>query len=593
MPPQNTTHTALVTISRSDLSSPTGREIVAPNVEILWDAGELLASRSPNSRNIYTAIPQNNVLTRIDFSTDNVDILGPILQDVNNDNAGLINFIRGEGRSWKLGDINHSNPVVVGPPSGNADLMGNGYEEFRQTWANRTKVVIVGANDGMLHCFNVTNGEELWAFIPYNLLPKLKNMWAVDQATGERYFNRDVYVDGTPTVADVYINGEWKTVLICGQGPGKGSTIGGGLNYYFALDITDIENPQPLWEFTHERLGETWSVPAIGKVVKNGQDTWVAFVGSGYDNDPDLKVGNRFYAIDIETGEQFWLFNAGEVNTKQVHGFDWNIPNAIPGSPSIIDIDSDGYADRVYFADLDGRVWKIDVSIEFRRRRNRTTWNAEVIYEDSNNYPIISKPTAWINPYSQGMVPRIYFGTGGDDRAPSDATYSFIALMDNGANSQSNRVEWFIGDHSILNLPASKDRGDFSPGEKVWADPKIANFIVYFNTLAGSIESVDPCENLAGIGKLYGRFVQSVAGSTIGGTAFTSPSGSVESLALASKTRSAVTLGERTRTQGGARKREVYIQEYNSTIQRLEQPVGAFLKVRSWREIFKIIRNPF
>jgi len=590
MSAENTTNTALRTVSRSDLTSSTGREIVAENVTILWDAGELLASRSYEDRTIYTAVLQDSVLTRIDFTTDNVNILGPILQDVNNDNEGLINFIRGQGRSWKLGDINHSNPIVVGPPSENANLMGDGYEEFRQTWANRTKVVIVGANDGMLHCFDVRTGEELWAFIPYNLLPKLKNMWAVDQITGERYFNRDVYVDGTPAVADVYINGEWKTVLICGQGPGKGSTIGGGLNYYFALDITNPDNPQPLWEFTHERLGETWSVPAIGKVVKSGQDTWVAFVGSGYDNDPNRKVGNRFYAIEIETGESFWIFNAGEVNTEQVHGFDWNIPNAIPGSPSIIDINNDGYADRVYVADLDGRVWKIDVSIPWK---NSNSWEEEIIYEDSNNYPIISKPTAWINPYSQSTTPRIYFGTGGDDRAPSDATYSFIALLDNNASQQSDRVEWFIGDPDILNLPESKDVGDLSPGEKVWSDPQVANYIVYFNTLAGSIESVDPCENLPGIGKLYARFVQSVAGSTIGGTAFTSASGAVESLALASKTRSAVTLGERIRTPGGARKREVYIQEYDSTIQRLEQPVGTLVKVRSWREIFKIIRNPF
>jgi len=608
MAPENTTYTVLRTISRSDLSSPTGREIVAPGVEILWDAGELLASRSANSRIIYTAIPQNSSLIRIDFSTANVDTLGPILQDVNNDNEGLINFIRGEGRSWKLGDINHFNPIVVGPPDGISSLMGDGYEEFKQTWANRTKVVYVGANDGMLHCFDARTGEELWAFIPYNLLPKLRNMWAVDPNTGERYFNRDAYVDGSPTVADVYINGEWRTVLICGQGPGKGSNIGGcqcgqgncpseseKRNYYFALDITDPTNPQPLWEFTDGKMGETWSIPAIGKIRKEGGDAWVAFVGSGYDNDddPQKNIGNYFYAVDIEDGwHYFWRFEAPEVDTTGKNGF--NIQNTIPGSPSTIDINRDGYADRVYVGDLDGRIWKVDISTEFKTLgKNKTTWEAEIIYEDPNNYPIISRPTAWINPYSTSVTPHIYFGTGGDDDAPADATYSFIALLDNEASQQRDRVEWFIGDPNILGLPASKDRGDLSPGEKVWSDPKVANFIVYFNTLSGSIESVDSCENLAGIGKLYGRFVQSVAGSTIGGTVFTTASGPVESLALASKTRSAVTLGERTRTAGGARKREVYIQEYDSTIQRLEQSVGAILKVRSWREIFKIIRSPY
>ncbi|UCG93796.1 MAG: hypothetical protein JSW13_04920, partial [Candidatus Aerophobus sp.] len=141
-----------------------------------------------------------------------------------------------------------------------------------------------------------------------------------------------------------------------------------------------------------------------------------------------------------------------------------------------------------------------------------------------------------------------------------------------------------------LALPAEKDMGDLDVGEKVWADPKVADYIVYFSTLKGSIESVNPCENIAGEGKLYARYVQAVAGGTLGGTALRTESGPSESLALAIKTRAAVTLGERGRTESASRKREVYIQEYDSTLQRLEQGVVAMLQVRSFREIFRIIR---
>ncbi|MFQ6036977.1 MAG: pilus assembly protein, partial [Candidatus Aminicenantales bacterium] len=445
-----------------------------------------------------------------------------------------------------------------------------------------------------LHCFDAVTGEELWGFIPYNLLPKLKNMWPVDAATGDRYFARDEYVDGSPVSADVYIdadgNGsrEWRTILVCGQGPGEGSSIAGGLNYYFALDVTDPYDPQPLWEFTHKRLGETWSIPVIGKIVKSGSDTWVAFTGSGYDNNPDRRTGNRFYAVDLETGDQFWKYKATEVNTKNVHGFSWNIKNTLPGSPSLVDIDQNGHVDRVYFADLDGRVYRLDASIEYRTQgRRRTTWDnaVEVIYEDANNYPIITRPAVWVNATSMSPVPRVYFGTGGDDVAPADTTYSFVAVLD----SSSPEVEWYIGDSALLNLDPAKDMGDLALGEKVWADPAVANNIVYFSTLTGNIEAVDPCSNLAGVGKLYARFVQAVAGSAIGSTALRSASGNIQSLDLASKTRSAVTLGETERVQG-SRKREVYIQEYDSTVQKLEQPVGAVLKVKSWREIYKVIR---
>lgn len=591
MAPLESSYTELRTITRPDLSQPSGREIVAEGVEILWDAGVELDLRNPNTRDIYTALPSGNGngQVRVDFVQQNEALLAPLLDDVNSNNAGLINFVRGEGRYWKLGDINHSNPVVVGPPDGDPALKGAGYEDFMTAWSDRPKVLYVGANDGMLHCFSLLTGEELWGFIPYNLLPKLKNMWAVDVASADRYFLRDFYVDGSPAVADVQIGGDWKTILICGQGPGKGSVVGGGItgNYYFALDITDPSNPQPLWEITHDTMGESWSIPVIGKIDKGGE-TWAAFMGSGYDNYSDGVIGNRFYAVDLETGNIFWMFNAGEVDTIVDRGFTWNIQNTIPGSPSIVDTDKNGTANTIYVPDLDGRVWKVDVTIPFL---NIDSWDAEVLYLDSLNYPIISKPEVWVNPMVSGSVPRIFFGTGGDDNAPDDALYSFVALLDNEAVSQDERVEWYLGDPDILNLPAEKQVGVLGFGEKVWADPKIGDFIVYFNTLTGSIESVDPCENIAGIGKLYGRFIVSKAGTVVGGSAFRSAGGNVESLTLSIKTRSAVTLGEQGATQSGTRKRDVYIQEYDSTIQKLEQPTGGLVKVKSWREIYQIIKN--
>lgn len=590
MAPDTDTHSVLRTVSRSNLTDASGREIVAQGVSIEWDAGELLNSRSAGSRTIYTALPGVSGLARTDFSAANVAVLGPILQDVNNDNEGLINFVRGEGRYWKLGDINHSRLIVVGPPDGNPGVKGAGYDSFLTANQDRRKVVYVGANDGIFHCIDALTGEELWGFIPYNLLPKLRNMRAVDSATGERYFSRDVYVDGSPVVEDVYIDvdgiggREWRTVLICGQGPGSGSSLGGGLNYYFALDVTDPYDPQPLWEFTDITMGETWSMPTIGKVTKEGVEAFVALVGSGYDNDNTNVVGNHFYAVDIETGTKFWSYEATDIDTSG--GFP-NIPNTIPGSPSSIDIDRNGFLDSVYFTDLDGRVYRLNANAEYRTIGQNNTWDREVvvIYEDASNYPIITRPAVWVDPNSEVSMPRVFFGTGGDDRAPGDTTYSFVALMD----SRRPEVEWFMGDAALTGLDPAKDMGDLGVGEKVWSDPAVANSIVYFSTLTGSIESVDPCANLAGVGKLYGRFIQAIGGSAIGSTAFQSAAGTVQNLDLASKTRSAVTLGDTERVSG-SRKREVYIQEYDSTLQRLEQPVSAVLTIKSWREIYKVIR---
>jgi len=573
-------YSTLRTVASPDPAAPGGRSLAA-DVSILWDAGELLNARTAASRTVYTAVPGMTGLSRLDFTTAEETTLAPLLADVNGDDAGLINFVRGEGRLWKLGDIDHSNPAVVGPPMENESLMGTGYDSFKTTWKDRPEVLFVGANDGMVHCFTLQTGEERWAFIPYNLLPKLRNMRAVDAVSGDRYFNRDVYVDGTPVVRDVKIGGNWRTVLVCGQGKGSGSQQAGGLNFYFALDVTDPDDPQPLWEFTDPTLGETWSIPIFSRVDRTGyaDGAWVVFTGSGYDNNPVEVAGQRFYAIDVETGTAFWWFDAGEVDTGA-----GNIPNAFPGSPAQVDRDPpDGYVDAVYVGDLDGRLWKVDASIQYV---DAASWTGEILYTDPDHYPIITKPAVWINPGVANAPPRVYFGTGGDDRAPDGATYSFIALIDGNVPE----VEWFMGDDRALGLPAEKDAGDLGAGEKVWADPVVADYIVYFSTLTGSIESVDPCESLAGIGKLYARYVQTVGNTPVGGTAFSSSTGPLESLQLVSKARAAVTVGER--TMGTKKKREIYIQEFDSTIQRLEQPVGSTLVLKSWREVYRIIRYP-
>jgi len=226
-------------------------------------------------------------------------------------------------------------------------------------------------------------------------------------------------------------------------------------------------------------------------------------------------------------------------------------------------------------------LWRAEVRANFQ---DASSWPVTKVYEDAKNFPIVVKPALWIK---AGGFPRVFFGTGGDDKAPSDVTYSFVALVDKA----TPEVEWYLGDPSLLNLPENRDAGDLEIGEKVWADPVTANLICYFSTLKGNIESVDPCENILGIGKLYARYVESIAGSVVGATAlWVEPGVAVESLQLEIKTRAAVTLGERQTTGSGVRKREIYIQEYDSTIQRMEQTILSSLKVKSWREIFKIIK---
>ena len=50
-------------------------------------------------------------------------------------------------------------------------------------------------------------------------------------------------------------------------------------------------------------MGETWSVPAIGKVNESGSLVWMAFMGSGYNNVGQSTAGQYFYAVRVDTGQ--------------------------------------------------------------------------------------------------------------------------------------------------------------------------------------------------------------------------------------------------------------------------------------------------
>jgi len=572
------------------------QDIKSADAVYLRDAGEELANKSWSARTIYTARDAENdgeYNDRVRFAVSESAVLDDYLGlgEDSPEVPPLIRFVLGYNdetsreRPWKLGDINHSSPQSLLPPNKNPVLMGGGYEAFMNDNADRAKVVLVGANDGMLHCFDPVTLEELWGFIPNNLLPKLRRMHFIDPDCGD-YINHEYFVDGTPAIDDVYFNGGWHTVVVCGQGAGWGR---GNLCYYFCLDVTDPMNPQPLWEFADpDTIGETWSVPAIGRLPGSGQ--WVAFFGSGYDNNTTEVVGNRLYAVNIETGEAAKTMELSENHESSPFG----IQNTLPGAPAVVDLNNDGYIDVVFIGDLLGRMWRVDVSGDING------WSPEVVYRDPYVHPIITKPAVDVNASEQYAT--LYFGTGGDEAAPNDGYYSFIALR--STSTGATTVNWYLGPADLavqLGISATLRKGELGQGEKVWADPVRASHIVYIATLFYSIENLNPCMTLTGSGKIYARFT---IGDKVGGSALLGTEGQIiESLNTKQKVRSAVVLGEvQSVTQGGQPaidKQKVFIQDYTAPAGEGPEPPSEVLAIsvqssqliiRSWREVYRIIR---
>jgi type IV pilus assembly protein PilY1 len=331
-------------------------------------------------------------------------------------------------RTSKLGDIVSSAPVFVGRPSFfyPDSLESAPYSTFAQTHANRTRMVYAGANDGMLHGFDAATGEEQLAFIPAAVFPNLHYLT-------RRGYSHRYYVDGTPTVGDVFYSGAWHTLLVGGLNRG-GRSI-------YALDVTTPSafsetNASSIyrWEFTDADLGYTYSRPALVR-MRNGQ--WAAVFGNGYNN---TGTGRAYlYFVNVETGAL--------IRKIDLAGFgDAATPNGL-ATPALVDLNGDSIVDYAYAGDLQGNLWKFDLT-----STNPANWKSafgtdaapEPLYvaldPSGNRQPITSKPEVTRGPRGAGMA--VLFGTGKFleliDKNPTQ-TQSFYGIYDPNTNTSADQ----------------------------------------------------------------------------------------------------------------------------------------------------------
>ena len=97
--------------------------------------------------------------------------------------------------------------------------------------------------------------------------------------------------------------------------------------------------------------------------MSDGTDKWVAFVGGGFDATyGNYSSGNKsteaFFVIDLSNGAKLWeYYNAtSSTDDRQYMNF------SVPASPTAVDLNGDGYIDRVYLGDVGGQLWKFDVA---------------------------------------------------------------------------------------------------------------------------------------------------------------------------------------------------------------------------------------
>ncbi|ACV27069.1 pilus assembly protein [Kangiella koreensis] len=272
-----------------------------------------------------------------------------------------------------IGDPLHSVPKVVQ------------YNDYDDTTEDKS-IVFMGTNLGYLHAININSGGELWSYIPYELLGKMKE------------FLVDIPIDGDPTKHNYGLDGEifiahadsnGNTRVDLGDNPATeavetaekallfiGMRRGGG-NYY-VLDISTPNEPKYLFKIEggstgFETLGQTWSTPLVTNIEDSSQDSGVRTVvifGGGYDpavddvfdQDQDgdafngeVTKGNDVYIYDINSKSVIWRLS-DKLPTL------YTDLSAVPANIRAISLNNDTTVDHLYVSDVEGQIFRLDIS---------------------------------------------------------------------------------------------------------------------------------------------------------------------------------------------------------------------------------------
>jgi hypothetical protein len=313
-------------------------------------------------------------------------------------------------------------------------------------------------------------GDELWAYVPFDLLSKLQTRRRGQIRTDPVYMMSsslrvgDIYIPGSYVAPDgrTYA-GKWRTFMFAGRGPGG--------KYISALDITgtgpftrnSLETglPTVYWNrgnpdtidgsstgtasattapadrgatdlTAYAQMGETWSVGSLVPVDPArayGQE-WIYWVGSGFSD--AAAEGHTFYTLDAVTGDVLYSADVGSnASAGRTNFLSANVVGYVPErfdctrSPGERAID--GRALSGYVGDLHGRIWKFSV----------TALSTPQLVQDFGVNQPLGAGLSVLDVTTAG-VPRtyIYGGTGADNRVavPPAATppFKLFALADSG-----------------------------------------------------------------------------------------------------------------------------------------------------------------
>lgn len=417
---------------------------------------------------------------------------------------------------WLLGDIVNSTAVYVGNENYGYDKLptvdggGTTYKDFVTANASRRKMIYVGANDGMLHGFDASAsgtdaGKEILAYVPNAVYGKLNLLSSPS-------YTHQYSVDGSPRVADAYFGGAWHTLLV--------STTGAGGKAVFGLDVTSPSSfggSHVLWEISDtgsptalDLITDTTTLRGFANnlgytlpqasIVKMHDGSWAAIVANGYGSANNLAV---LYIINAQTGSLIRAIDTAAGGATAPNGL---------STPISVDTNGDRIVDAIYAGDLQGNMWKFDVSDTVSPNNWHVANAGAPLFIACSNQascattrqPITAKPQVGGVGAGQAAGVMVYFGTGKyfetiDNNVSNAQTQSFYGIWDNNATVAqtalqvqtitqivaTNGVNYRATTNTTVNYPTQK--GWYmdlpSAGERVVSAPLLRNGRIIFPTL--------------------------------------------------------------------------------------------------------------
>lgn len=433
------------------------------NGVVAWEAGCKLTGGScaggaapdltPTQRKIFTLDGASTPKRGIAFQYSSLNAAqkaaldkNPTTGVVDTNGSKRVDYLRGDRtneataplmrrRTSLLGAVINSQPLYVSGATGtnNDGIFDEAapemaasaplYRDFQIAVSRRTPVVYVGANDGMLHGFNAVSGRELFAYAPNIMFGNGKLLELTNVDTTQLIPT----VDDAPIVKDVFLRGQWRTILV-------GTYRLGGRGVY-VLDVTDptaFGATNVLWEYTNKDLveptsstnspiGYTYGSANVGR-LNNGK--WVVALTTGYfpTSNPDVR-GNpdpastdaninktALLVIDLETGNLIRKIDTS--SAPQATG----VPTWGLSRPAGYDYGIGIGTDDLFVAgDLVGNLWRFDVS-----DTNSANWSVDLMFKTWTTAPTalslpvqpISVMPVALHDFTRNGEPIWIFGTG-------------------------------------------------------------------------------------------------------------------------------------------------------------------------------------